>query len=317
MIYSGQAAVEYLAAKVNQSDVGASSHWRKYHAGFKFTGNGFQGLRGFGGCEPPYRGIRYTLHQLLQRKFRQIGSNFPDFASIDRHATEIARRQERAYDLDLLRQSLTLAFVRHRMPVAFGVELTGCVIGDGFASMTALLLASRSFGRVVLINLTKTLLVDLWYLKQWMGAAVFDSSVDLVDDAQGLTDALSKVPASGAGGRVIAIQAEDQALLGGIPVDYVMNIVSMQEMDNSIIAAYFTELRSISTRRSVHFYCCNREEKTLPDGTVTRIAEYPWRPEDQLVVDELCPWHQQYYTLCPPFYHAYDGPIRHRLVGLA
>jgi hypothetical protein len=29
--------------------------------------------------------------------------------------------------------------------------------------------------------------------------------------------------------------------------------------------------------------------------------------------DELCPWHLKYYSTKPPFYHDYDGPIRHRL----
>ena len=55
-----------------------------------------------------------------------------------------------------------------------------CVIGDGFASMTSLLLATQSAGCVVLINLTKTLLVDLWYLNLWMGIDDFDGRIKLV-----------------------------------------------------------------------------------------------------------------------------------------
>ncbi len=90
----------------------------------------------------------------------------------------------------------------------------------------------------------------------------------------------------------------------------------MQEMDPLVIAAYFDDLRAIAAQREVVFYCCNRKEKTLPDGTVTRFSAYPWTPSDQILVDELCPWHQHYYALRPPFYRPYDGPIQHRLVTL-
>ena len=91
----------------------------------------------------------------------------------------------------------------------------------------------------------------------------------------------------------------------------------MQEMNISDIENYFEDLRIISSRRELIFYCCNREEKKLQDGTVTRFSNYPWQKDDQIMVDELCPWHQQYYTVMPPFYRAYNGPIRHRLVNLS
>lgn len=64
------------------------------------------------------------------------------------------------------------------------------------------------------------------------------------------------------------------------------------------------------------FYCCNREEKILPDGTIVRFKDYPWSPQDDVLDDAACPWHQQYYSARPPFIHPYDGPIRHRLAVL-
>ncbi|MBI3608068.1 MAG: hypothetical protein HY207_08885 [Nitrospirae bacterium] len=75
-------------------------------------------------------------------------------------------------------------------------------------------------------------------------------------------------------------------------------------------------MRAIASQRQLVFYCCNREEKTLPDGTVTCFAAYPWHEGDQILVDELCLWHQFYYVLRPLFFRPYDGPIRHRLVTL-
>lgn len=315
-MYFGQAAIDYLAAEVVKSDAGASSHWQKFHSDFHFTGNGFQGLQGFGGCDDPYRGLRFGLHRLLQSKFRRIGQRFPRFQEIDGLASDIVSKQHRAYDLDVLRQTCTLAFLGDTIPCALQTKTTARVIGDGFGSMTALLLASRSAGRVILVNLAKTLLVDLWYLKEWMGDKTFASSVELVTSEEGLARALAPLlPAVSF--QVIAIQASNHELLRQCPVDLVMNIASMQEMDPPVIGAYFDDLRAIASHRQLLFYCCNREEKTLPDGTVTRFAAYPWRKGDQILTDELCPWHQKYYSARPPFYRPYDGPIRHRLVRLA
>ncbi|MFZ5589822.1 MAG: sugar O-methyltransferase [Pseudomonadota bacterium] len=318
-MYSGQTAIDYLGTEVSKDDSGESSHWRKYHSAFRFTGGGFEGLQGFGGSEKPYRGLRFGLHRLLQRRFRRMGAEFPQFTVIDGLANEITTRQRRAYDLDVLRQALTLAFLKNHVPNALFPRATACVIGDGFASMTTLLLASGSASRIVLINLTKTLLVDIWYLKLWMGAEAFESSVDLVTDGDSLAHALAKSATNeaGEGGRVVAIQASDRKLLRNCPVDVALNIASMQEMNPPVIAAYFDDMRAIASQRQLVFYCCNREEKTLPDGTVTRFAAYPWHEGDQILVDELCPWHQQYYALRPPFYRPYDGPIRHRLLTLA
>jgi hypothetical protein len=316
-MYCGQAAIDYLATEASKEDPDESSHWRKYHSSFRFTGTGFEGLSGFGGCQKPYRGLRSWLHGLLQSRFCRTGAIFQKFTSIRGVAEKITARQGRANDLDVLRQVLTLSFLHQQIPDTLTSKATCNVIGDGFASMTTLLLASGSVGRIILVNLTKTLLVDLWYLKLWLGDEQFESQVDMVTDAEGLTLALAKPFADTTTiGRVIAIQASDHALLRECPVDLVLNIVSMQEMYPSVIAAYFDDLRSAASQRHVIFYCCNREEKVLPDGVVTKFSEYPWSASDQILVDELCPWHQQYYAFSIPPYRPYDGPIRHRLVVL-
>jgi len=316
LIYSGHTAIEYLAAEANKDDIGASSHWKRYHSDFRFLGDGFAGLEGFGGCERPHRGLRSVAHTLLARRFYRMGVELPQFTTIDGMSRGITSRQGRSCNLDVLRQSLTLAFLKKHLPEqVLSSHATVCVIGDGFASMTSLLLASHSAGLVVLVNLTKTLLVDLWYLKLWMGDEKYGTSVDLVTDPGGLFCAIEKAsnktpPRS----HVVAIQASDHELLQDCPVDVALNIVSMQEMTPAVIAEYFNDLRSAASRKKLFFYCCNRQEKKLPDGTITRFMEYPWKAGDQILVDELCPWHQQYYSLRPPFYRPYDGPIQHRLV---
>lgn len=309
-MHSGQAATDYLATVIDKSDSATSSHWQMYHSSFRFTGGGFEGLQGFGGYRKPRGKILSATERLLQSRFRKMGG--AKFLLLDQLAYDITIKQNRTYDLDVLRQALTVAYLHDHAVGLLSEKSTGIVIGDGFGSMTSLLLASRSSGRVILVNLTKTLMVDLWFLRLWMGDQVFDTSVDLVTNPEELSTALGK-PAGAGFGRVIAIQAVDHKLLRECPANFAINIASMQEMDPPVIAAYFDDLRFIAGRQKLMFYCCNREEKSLPDGTLTRFCDYPWAVGDEILSDELCPWHQEYYSFKPPFFRPYDGPIRHRL----
>jgi len=318
-MYSGRSAIDYLSSEVAKSDPGASSHWQKYHADFKFDGKSFSGLKGFGGSSNKPTGFRALLSKLLQKKFRRYGDSSDKFAFIDSLARDITNKQQREYDLDVLRQVLTLSFLDQKVGESIDDKSTLCVIGDGFASMTALLLASKSAGCIVLINLTKTLLVDLWYLKLWMGADKFESTVDLIandEDVDLVLEKRSRLADEGTQ-QIIAIQASDHQLMKRLPIDLVINIASMQEMNPQTIGSYFDDMRNIAANKKLFFYCCNREEKILPDGTVTRFREYPWLLDDDVLIEGLCPWHQEYYSTSPPFYRPYDGLHFHKLVALS
>ena len=76
-------------------------------------------------------------------------------------------------------------------------------------------------------------------------------------------------------------------------------------------------MRVIASKRTLFFYCCNRELKELNDGAIIDFFKYPWKDSDEIIVDELCPWQKKYYSIKPPFFHNYDGPVRHRLVRLS
>jgi len=316
-MYSGQAAIDFLALEAYKSDPEASSHWEMFTSDFRFTGEEFSGLGGLVGRDKPYSGLRLWLSKLLQKRFRNFGDAYAKFKEIDSHALALTKKQVRAYDLDVLRQALTLAFLKDKAPDKFNSSSTCCVIGDGLATMSSLLLLSKSAGRIVLVNLNKILLVDLWYLKLWMGESDFNESVDLVVDEEGLFEALAKSQIRGNGLRqIIAIRAKDHQLIQKCPVDAAVNIASMQEMNPPVLKAYFDDMRAIALKRNLLFYCCNRDEKTFPDGTVSRFNDYPWLNEDRILVEEPCAWHQFYYSTRPPFYRLYDGTHRHRLVIL-
>ena len=273
MIYSGSKAIDFLAEASTKTDPVASSHWRKYHSEFQFKDDKFQGLRGFGGNSKPYRGLRKFWHRVNQHSFRRMGRCFKHFNRIDNLASSITTKQDRAYDLDVLRQSLSLAYFFEQLDAMnLPSKPMACVIGDGFATMTSLMISSEFAKTVVLVNLTKTLLVDLWYLKTWMDEELFESSIDLVDNQESLLNLLSRKESDSVNSSsVVAIQANNHELLQQLPIDFAVNIVSMQEMNPSVIADYFLDLHTISSHRNIYFYCCNREVKKLPDGTITQF----------------------------------------------
>lgn len=281
---------------------GMSSHWRHYQQRFTMEGNGRFHVEGIEGYTPHVM-WKAPLHAWLQRGYLRCGNDFPEFAAYLRHARDITRQWGAQLDQGMLRQVLTLARVGACIPLEHRLHL---VIGDGFGALGALILAAIPGSRVLYVNLPKFLLLDLHFC----GQAHPGISMVLARDGGELSAALADPNL-----RVIALKAGNGDLIARAPVSVAYNVASMQEMDMGVIGHYFRAMRGCPT--PVHFYCCNRVEKTLPDGSVIRFEDYPWREGDQWLLDERCPWHQTYYTLRPPFWHPYDGPLQHRLALLA
>lgn len=305
MIRKGSKAINYLAEKHHLEDSQASSHWQEYHRDFSFGDQGFGGLRGFGGNGSRKLGF---LHSIMQRRFREMGWNFDSYESFFNLAQNIVRSQQRVLDLDVLRNVLSLSLLSQEAPQAFGIDRAVCDIGDGFGIATALLVASERVKQVVLVNLTKTLMVDLHYLRSYMGEK-FEDEVVLLCDGEASTDEVALC----CDAKVVAIEAENCDLLLRRPVDLFINIASMQEMNPSTINHYFELIRENAAVRSTLFYCANRQHKILPDGTDVIFDNYPWDPLDDIILEGLVPWHQEYYRFLPPVFRPYDGPIKHRL----
>jgi hypothetical protein len=133
--------------------------------------------------------------------------------------------------------------------------------------------------------------------------------------------------ASGAAGDFTYCPAEKLEYLTGLKFDLAVNVASMQEMDPTIVSAYFSFLRK-HLEGARWFYCCNREKKVLPDGEISAFMEYPWMEEDEVELDGPCPWHQYFLSKWParngahilgwrlPWVNYYDGVHRHRMVKL-
>ncbi|MBT3306621.1 MAG: putative sugar O-methyltransferase [Alphaproteobacteria bacterium] len=315
MLENKEAILE-VARYCEETDAGASCHWRfddqdrgqhpLRNDPFDFT-YGPEGFSAIGpiGAISTKRNLAYrTAHRILQLPLRVHGYKFDTFGAIDQSAALIAKRQGRVYDKDLLRHSLTLAFLLSKLDIASESDPIA-VIGDGFGNMTSLILAHLPKSRVIIVNLTKTLLVDMAFAHK----ALPEVGIALVRNGEEMDEAVKRTNI-----RLIAVCADQAELLTRAPIALGINILSMMEMDASVTKMYFDALRQCP-RTSTAFYCCNKIEKQLTDESVTRFFEYPWDSGDEVLVDDLSPWDKYGYHGTPPFYYR-NKPIQHRLVHL-
>ena len=93
------------------------------------------------------------------------------------------------------------------------------VIGDGYGTMTTLLYENQLSKQIFLINLRKTLLVDLIFLEKFIGRERFNKEVVLINEIHDIKKIKDDV-------RIIAIEAENYEILKNINKDLVINIAS-------------------------------------------------------------------------------------------
>ena len=261
------------AGKPNR-DPEISSYWQRILA----SGNlDFDGL----GSWTPYKSKLHAAgHWLFQRPLRKMGRRYSHFERLLDRGHRIADSQQRQFDLSMMRQVLTIAFLRHYFPLLLDEPVL--VIGDAYGMMASLVHLSAHLP-VIVCNLRPCLDEDIRCFQQACG-----------------DDALRAL---------VPVEAHNKRALRDSQFGLAINIASFQEMNLSVIHEYLDIVRE----KKAFLYCCNRLEKTLPDGSVIRWQDY-WKPEDRFIINEPCPWHQYYYSLMPPFYHSYEGLIRHALV---
>jgi hypothetical protein len=290
-----------------KDDISSSSHWILQHNSMSLSNgeDGFENSRGHYGFEgfTPRKFLRAPFHSIFQHRYIAMGKKFPLFSQFLRHGREIVDSWHGQFDLGMIRQIHTLAMVDSMK--LLNNEKFFLVIGDGFGALTSLLLTSVPNSRVILVNLSKTLIADVTYISR----ALPNTRIALATEPDHV-QRISKDDSV----RVMVIKADDCELISHASIGTAFNIASMQEMNKPIIEKYFSLMRN--TKQQITFYCCNRLEKKLPDGATIRFMDYPWHDSDHIHCDELCPWHQTYYNFRPPFYHSYDGQIWHRLITM-
>ncbi len=290
-----------LSQELEKKDDVSSSHWNKYHKNFSYNSGKLQGLEGFGTIRKPYYFFERPFHRFFQKKFLKLSSKSDFFESIMNDALNVTKLQNRALDLDVIRQCLTIDLLNNNN--VFKKSDLAIVIGDGWGIMSSLLLKANLVKRVININLTKTLLVDMIYIKKAFGEKWFLRNSILIKCKKDLEKISAK--------KIIALEASNYQILSYVKKNLVLNLASFQEMDQNIINNYMKFLYKNS--ESFYFYLCNREEKMLPDGSVIKFNKYGLCDNDKILIDEYCKWHQDYYSFIPPFIHKFDGLHRHQL----
>lgn len=179
-------------------------------------------------------------------------------------------------------------------------EATICIIGDGASNFVSLSFAEATkFRKIISINLSEVHLVETELL---LKGGIDELQLAVVDSEESAHQfAQSRV-------KVAIVSADDAKYLSSLNIDVFVNMSSMQEMTKTAIADYFRLIKSANG----YFYCCNREEKKLPDGTVIRFSEYPW-DNAKFLMNEVCPWMLRTINTTRPFIRRQE-PHRHALV---
>ena len=309
MIYGKDILLD-LSNRLQEEDEASSSHWDHYHKFFEVNDdNSIQSTLGFGDGKKDYSLFTKPFHRLLQYHYYRTLVQTPFLKQALLIGRKNSARASLRFSLDSLRQVITLAYLQQKGLIT--KNHTALVIGDGYGAMTSLLKQTMIAEKVILVNLTKTLFVDTAYLLT-IPELQEKKSLALASTKSEMNFAIKDNKVN-----VILVEAKHCEILHESNADLVFNIVSMQEMDMLFIKKYFHQMRKMAKLKPVFFYCCNRERKELPDTSVIEFANYPWSNKDKHYIDELCPWHQYYYRLLPPFFFPYDGPIRHRFTKLS
>lgn len=284
----------------------ASSHWqtlaRDFGVVLDTTGRLELRGAGFGTCH--WNG---PVHQLFDNATRLVHlailEQGADLRARSAAARPLVARAGLDFTFDVFRQVCTAAFLVPRVTMPSPRFL---LIGDGYGVLGGLLRQAIPAAQITYVDLGQTLLFQSHYM-QGMHPEATHVMVDQNPGWQTATFAYCP--------------SERAEQLAEVRFDVAVNVASMQEMAPAVVARYFDLMRR-TLRPANLFYCCNREEKVMPGGEVSRFADYPWAGGDRILIDGPCPWHQ--FMLSPkvvgrvgnlpvPFVQRYDGPHRHRL----
>jgi len=284
-----------------------SSHWSNYANYFSLSNDkkGNARLLGFGFGEsdqkPSLRGRALGWLEILIKTIFY----FPikEMASLILWGRQIVRKMNLYFGQDAFRHLCVLILLKKNLP---SVPRKILIIGDGPGILSAL------------------------FHETWPEAQIFliDLGVTLAIQAQNLTRAFpgtSHKEGVGEESGFYYLAAERLNLPRNISFDLAVNVASMQEMKPETVKEYFQLLRTHATG---WFYCCNRVEKVMPEGEVSRFYDYPWKQGDEIIVEGYPKWYGWFLGLGGfpvvswgsfqlPLLRRYDGVHAHRFIRMA
>ncbi|MFC1902373.1 hypothetical protein ACFLX3_05570 [Chloroflexota bacterium] len=193
--------------------------------------------------------------------------------SLFRESLAVTKKMGLPYRYECFRQMRSLFIIQKYMKKN---NPTVLIIGDGYGFLSCLIKRVYPESNIVMVDLDKMLGIQSRYC---------DASYCHIEELKDLS----------------------------MTFDLAINIHSMMEMNEEMIAYYFEYLRS---HLNGLFYCQNREKKVMIGGEVAEFSKYPWHKNDTHLVDEICPFVGRIVTPKFPFLHHLDGAIRHRLTIL-
>lgn len=289
-----------------------SSYWQQYGAKnlveFRANGPVLQGY-GIGSVNRPGVFGR-ALHVLERISYRRLTDRLGYYPTIWRSARQLAEDLSFGLTFDVWKCAVVLAVLADHWTLYGLSPKTFALIGDGYGFLGALIRRYLPGIRIYCIDLPKTL--------------VFQARTHEIADREAT---MSVLPANGGPTEITFVLPQNVGQIAD-DIDCGVNIASMQEMNKLSIETYFTFLRRCASPQS-RFYCVNRLRKELPGGEVSAFYDYPWRHDDEIFIDEPCPYYTHFfapYTVpngpkmlgirIPWIYH-FDGIHMHRLVRLA
>jgi hypothetical protein len=270
----------------------ASSYWLRHLEGYnsedplnrvKDGKTNFPGLASYSKVPIPRILFEFVVRVVKPRSLK-LDRRSPALKA----AREMVKAQKRHFDFDVMKHVFVFEIFRKFInPKSLNV----CVIGDGLGNFVVpALQLQREFNKVISINLPEVLLADLSMIEDF---GFSESQVCVVGNSTELQSAMCDPEV-----RLLLVSAQYLELLNDAHIDIFVNIASMQEMNLDIIDKYFSIIKSAKA----YFYCLNRAEKKLPDGTVTRFEDYPWGENSSyLLRPEVCPFYIYALKLSPPF----------------
>jgi hypothetical protein len=159
-------AVRYLVAHADDDEASTSDYWREHKQLFRVNADGtFEGYSVLGNVSEKRSFFHALMHRIFQLPLKRLARQYRNLKDCEKIGRTVARRRSQQFTYDSLRHVFTLALIRHhREDVIQGS--TSLVIGDGFGMMASLLLESHPANRVLAVNLTKSLALDLAYLQR-------------------------------------------------------------------------------------------------------------------------------------------------------
>lgn len=278
-----------------------SSHWRYFGTKTIVTRNNHnfeinsKGISSFTKKTPISKLKHLPINLLISRMLAKHNAN----EKTNTCAKSIMNQLNINFDFDHAKHVLSFDLINSYD--LFNTNDFICIIGDGHGFLGTLIKTMLPGKKILFINLGRNLLIDAVCFSK-VFPDIEPMLIQIPEDRKIIENH-----------SIIYLEAENFGLMKKLPIRLFINIASMQEMDMHVIQKYFEYMRTSTVEP--HFYCCNRKEKALPDGSIIRFSDYPWG-RGVIFFDEYCPWYQKYPSSKPPFWRPFDGPMMHRLVKL-